>query len=80
MRYREADRCDVDEGVEAFGGLVITGGDAASVFLFVGAPLDEVPQPVEFAADGHTQFARLPHWDHEHDVACLHSFGTLSES
>jgi hypothetical protein len=43
MAYPEADRCDFDEGEEAFGGLVIAGCDAASVFQFVEAPLDEVP-------------------------------------
>ena len=55
MAYPEADRCDADEGEEAFGRFAITGGDAASVFQLVEAPLDEVPQPVKFAVDGNTQ-------------------------
>jgi hypothetical protein len=42
MAEPEADRGDVDEAQEAFGGLVVAGGDAAGVLELVEAPLDEV--------------------------------------
>lgn len=74
MAKTEADRCDVDEAEETFGGLVVTGGDAASVLQFVEAPLDEVAEPVELAVDGHTQIAGFSYRDHGHDVAILHGF------
>lgn len=43
MAYPEADSCDVDEGEEDFGIVVIADGAAASVFQSVEAPPDEVP-------------------------------------
>lgn len=47
MAEPEADRGDVDEPEEAFGSLVVAGGDAAGVLEFVEATLDEVAQAVE---------------------------------
>ena len=46
MAEPEADRCNVDEAQEAFGGLVVVGGDAAGVLELVEAALNQVAQPV----------------------------------
>ena len=50
MAEPEADRRDVDEVEEAFGGFVLAGGDTTGVLEFVEAALDEVSQPVEGAS------------------------------
>lgn len=72
MAEPEADGCDVDEATEAFGGFVVAISDAASILEPVEASLDEVSQSVEPSVNGDTKPARLAHWDHRHDVACLH--------
>ena len=77
MAEPEADRGDVDEAQEAFGGLVVTGGDAAGVFQLVEAALDEVPKAVERAVHGDAHLAGLAHRDHRHDIARLHGFSNL---
>ena len=46
MAEPEADRCDVDESEEAFGGLVVAGGDAAEVLDPAEGILDEVAPAV----------------------------------
>lgn len=77
MAEPEADRRDIDEAKEAFGGLVVAGGDTASVLELVEAPLDKVPQPVEPAIDSDTEPARLAHRDHRQDATRLHGFANL---
>lgn len=72
MAEPEADRRDVDEAEEAFGGLVIAGGDASGVLQLVEAPLDQVAPPIELAVDGDVQLSALPHRYDRHDVACFH--------
>jgi hypothetical protein len=47
MAKPEADRGDVDEPEEAFGGLVVADVDAAGVLEFVEAALNEVAPAVE---------------------------------
>lgn len=61
MAEPEADRCDVDEAEEAFGGLVVAGCDAAGILQFVEAPLHEVALSVELAVDGHAQLPGFSH-------------------
>ena len=64
-----ADRCDVDEAQVAFGGFVISGGNAAGILELVEAPLDEIAQAVEGPIYDDAQPAGLAHWDHRDDVA-----------
>ena len=52
MAEPEADRRDVDEAQEAFGGLVVAGGDATGILELVEAPLDEIAQAIEPAVNG----------------------------
>lgn len=77
MAEQEADRCDVDEAQETYGGLVVTGGDAAGILELVEAPFVEVPQLVERAVDGHAQLAEFPYRDHRHHVPRLHGFANI---
>ena len=72
MAEPEADRCDVDEAQEAFGCLVVAGGDPAGVLQLVEAPLNEVTQAIEPAVDGHTELSRLPHRNDCQNVAGFH--------
>lgn len=46
MAEPEADRRDVDEAEEAFGGLVVAGCDTAGVLELVETPFDEISQAV----------------------------------
>ena len=77
MTQPEADGRDVDETQEAFGGLVVAGGDAAGVFQPVEAAFDEVAQPVEGAIHRHPQLAGFPHGDHRQHVARLHGLANI---
>jgi hypothetical protein len=77
MAEPKADRGDVDESKEAFGGFVVTGGDPSGVLKVVEAALDEVAQAVKGAIHGNTQFAGLSHRDHGQHVARLHGFANL---
>jgi hypothetical protein len=51
MAETEADQLDVDEAQEAFGSLVVAGGDSTGILELVEAPLDEIPQAIEPAVD-----------------------------
>jgi len=77
MAEPEADRRDVDEAQEAFGGLVVAGGDATGVLQLVEAALDEVAQFVEPAIHGNSELAGLAHWDDRYHVARLHGFANI---
>lgn len=57
MAQQDADRGNVDEAEEAFRCFVVACCDAAGVLELVEAQLDQVPQQVERAVDGHAQLA-----------------------
>ena len=57
MAQQDADRGDIDEAEDAFCCFVVECWDAASVLDLVEALLDQVPQQVERAVDGHAQLA-----------------------
>lgn len=57
MAQPDADRGNVDEAEEAFRCFVVACFNAAGVLELVEAPLDQVPQQVERAVDGHAQLA-----------------------
>jgi hypothetical protein len=56
MAEPAVDRRDVDKAKAAFSRLVITGGAAPRVFQFVEAPLNKVPQPIEFGSTATRSF------------------------
>jgi hypothetical protein len=73
-----ADRRDVDKAKLAFGRPVITGGAAPRVFQFVEAPLNKVPQPIEFAVNCHAQLPGFSHRDSRHRIAFFHGFANVA--
>ena len=72
MAEPKPDRRDVDEAQEAFGRLVVTGGDPAGILELVEAAFDQIAQPVEGAIHADAPLARLPHWDHWQGIALLY--------
>ena len=80
MAKPEADRRCVDEAQEAFGGLVVAGGDTAGILELIEAPLDNVPQSVEPAIDSDTEPARFAFGTTGRMLRASMVLRTLSES
>ena len=62
----------MDEARVTVGGLVITCREAASVFEFVKAALDDVAQCVDCAIDWNLNKPVFLRWDHSKSAAALH--------
>ena len=80
MAEPEADRGDVSKGQEAFGSLVVAGGDTTGILELVEPPFDQVAKLVEDAVHGDAQSAGLAHRDHRGDVTHLRRFASLPAS
>ena len=74
MAHPQPDRSYVDETKIAFGGVVVSGCDAAGVLELVEAALDHVAKSVKPVIDTDAHLAGLAHRNLGQDIALIHGF------